>query len=112
MSQKTERLWSTIHKIIMPLILNYLQTNDIFWIVSINKIIVSKDNSFADIYLESQKNIEKLPKFLSKYAKELRSVVCKNISIYKVPKFRFKITQNNDELYSLITQLSKQYDLN
>ncbi len=115
MGNKWDKLWAVIHKIIAPVILEYAKENiNEFWIVTVLNVQVSGDNSYADIYVSSQKNENNLPKFLSKYSSELKKIISKKINIYKSPIIRFKLsaTKNTESnIYSVINQLSKQYGL-
>ena len=98
------------------MILDHVRENDTsFGIVSLVQIEITKDRSYADIFVSSTENEEKLPKFLAPLAGEIRHAVGQWVATYKIPAIRFKRMPINKaaekSVYDLITELSNQYAL-
>lgn len=116
MSEKSEKAGYILRETLTPFILEYVSDRqDEFWVVSIVEVNVSKDYSYADFYVTCQTNSSELPKYLSKYAWELKSMIWRELGARKSPNIRFKISQNKNstwDILSLIDELSSKYGLN
>lgn len=116
MSEKTEKAGYILRETMAPFILEYASEKlDEFGLVSIVEVVVSKDYSYADFYVSCQTNAENLPKYLAKYAGEIKSMIWKELGARKSPNIRFKISQNKNEVWdilSLINEMSNKYGLN
>lgn len=120
MSTKTDRFAETIQTMSSPIILEYIrepfQSGPLtdFGIVSVVKVEISKDRSYADIYVSSTLNEALLPKKLAPLADKLRHDIGKQVQTYKIPYIRFKRVKNETvtrNVQDIINELSKQYDL-
>lgn len=117
MSTKTDRLAEMILSLSSPIILEHLREHgEQFGIASVTGVEVTKDRSYADIYVSTTSTDEtiNLPKFLSVLADEIRREVGKKIQTYKIPQIRFKRTKNQtavNSVHDIINELSRQYDL-
>lgn len=116
MSEKSEKVWYILREVMSPFIIEYAsEKQDEFWIVSIIEVKVSKDYSYADFYVTSQTNSADLPKYLSKYAWEVKSMIGKELWARKSPNIRFKVSTDKNstgDLLSLINEISTKYGLN
>ena len=115
MSEKSEKAWHILRETMAPFILEYASNReDEFGIVSIVDVKVSKEYSYADFYVTCQTNLEDLPKYLAKFAWEIKSMIGRELWARKSPNIRFKIATNVSgtwDLLSLINELSKEYGL-
>jgi|GEM_PF-3346287 len=117
MSTKTDRLAEMILTISSPIILEHLREHgEQFGIASVTEVEVTKDRSYADIYVSTTSTDEtiNLPKFLSVLADDIRREVGKKIQTYKIPQIRFKRTKNQiavNSVHDIINELSERYDL-
>ncbi|EKE28042.1 MAG: hypothetical protein ACD_3C00106G0001 [uncultured bacterium (gcode 4)] len=116
MSDKADKTWFILRDTLAPYILEYANEKaDEFGIVSVIDVKVSKDYWYADFYVSSTMNTENLPKYLAKYAWELRSMIWRELWARKSPTIRFKVAKNVNEtwdLLSLINEISSKYGLN
>lgn len=114
--KKIEKLAYIIQEIAAPLIIEYThESMEDFWVVSVVEVTTTSDYSYADIYVTSQNNQDKLPAFLSDFGRELRWIIWRKINTRKIPIIRFripKIKKNTKDITDLINEISKQYDLN
>lgn len=115
MSTKTDRFAETILTMSSPIILEYIREHgEEFGIVSIVKVDISKDRSYADVYVSSTTNEAVLPKKLAPLADRLRHDIGKQVQTYKIPRIRFKRVKNETvtrNVQDIINELSKQYGL-
>lgn len=113
MSSKSEKVWNILRETMTPFILEYVSDReDEFWIVSVVDVVVSKDYSYADFYITCQTNAKELPKYLAKFAGEIKSMIGRDLWARKSPNIRFKIATNTNstwDLLSLINELSHEY---
>lgn len=113
MSTKWEKIGHILRETMTPFILEYASSReDEFWIISVVDVVVSKDYSYADFYVTCQTNTKELPKFLAKYAGEIKSMIGKDLWARKSPNIRFKIATGTNhawDLLSLINELSHEY---
>ncbi len=116
MSTKTDRFAETILAMSSPVILEFIREHgEEFGIVSIARVEISKDRSYADIFISSTTNEELLPKKLAPLADKLRHDIGKQVQTYKIPHIRFKRIKNETvtrNVQDIISELSKQYGLN
>ena len=115
MSTKTDRFAETILTMSSPIILEYIREHgEEFGIVSVVKVEVSKDRTYADIYVSAASNEAVLPKKLAPLADRLRHDIGKQVQTYKIPHIRFKRVKNEvltRNVQDIINELSKQYGL-
>lgn len=115
MSTKTDRFAETILTMSSPIILEHIREHgEEFGIVSIVKVEISKDRSYADIYVSAATNEAMLPKKLAPLADKLRHDIGKQVQTYKIPHIRFKRVKNETvtrSVQDIINELSKQYGL-
>lgn len=115
MSTKTDRFAETILTISSPIILEHVREHgEEFGIVSIVKVEISKDRSYADIYISATTNEATLPKKLAPLADRLRHDIGKQVQTYKIPHIRFKRVKNEvvtRNVQDIINEISKQYGL-
>lgn len=113
MSTKTDRFAETVLTISSPIILEYIREHgEEFGIVSIVKVTISKDRSYADIYVSSTANETLLPKKLAPLADRLRHDIGKQVQTYKIPHIRFKRAKNETtarSIQDIINEISEQY---
>lgn len=115
MSTKTDRFAETIMTMSSPVILEHIREHgEEFGIVSIVKVEISKDRSYADLYVSSTQNEPLLPKKLAPLADKLRHDIGKQVQTYKIPHIRFKRIKNEAtvrDVQDIINEISKQYGL-
>lgn len=115
MSTKSDRFAETILTMSSPIILEHIREHgEEFGIVSIVKVEISKDRSYADIYITASANEALLPKKLAPLADQLRHDIGKQVQTYKIPHIRFKRIKNEAvtrNVQDIINELSKQYGL-
>ncbi|MDD5377369.1 MAG: ribosome-binding factor A [Candidatus Gracilibacteria bacterium] len=115
MSTKTDRFAETILTMSSPIILEHIREHgEEFGIVSVVKVEISKDRSYADIYVTATTHEALLPKKLAPLADRLRHDIGKQVQTYKIPHIRFKRIKNETvtrNVQDIINELSKQYDL-
>ena len=115
MSTKTDRFAETILTMTSPILLEYIREHgEEFGIVSIVNVEISKDRSYADIYVSATTNEAILPKKLAPLADKLRHDIGKQVQTYKIPYIRFKRVKNETitrNVQDIINELSKQYGL-
>lgn len=61
-----------------------------FWIITVTEVKVSKDYSYADIYVSSIKNEGTLVHELATNAHNISQLLAKSLTIRKLPKVRFR----------------------
>jgi ribosome-binding factor A len=115
MSTKTDRFAETILTMTSPIILEHIREHgEEFGIVSVIKVEITKDRSYADIYISASVNEAILPKKLAPLADKLRHDIGKQVQTYKIPYIRFKRVKNETitrNVQDIINELSKQYGL-
>ena len=115
MSTKTDRFAETILTMSSPILLEHIREHgEEFGIVSIVKVEISKDRSYADIFVSATTNETLLPKKLAPLADRLRHDIGKQVQTYKIPHIRFKRVKNEEvtrSVQDIIQELSKQYGL-
>ena len=115
MTIKTNRFADTFCTLASPIILDHVREyGEQFGVVSLVKAEITKDRSYADLYVSASKNEDTITKFLAPVAQDIWEAVAANTQTYKIPKIRFKRMKNKEVEHSvqdLITELSKQYDL-
>lgn len=115
MSTKTDRFAETILTMSSSVILEHIREHgEEFGIVSVVKVEISKDRSYADIYISATAHEELLPKKLAPLADRLRHDIGKQVQTYKIPHIRFKRLKNEAvtrDVQDIISELSKKYGL-
>jgi len=86
-----------------------------YWIISVTDVVISADESYADLFVTSHTGSEKeLPKILARFAPSIEKALAKRLSIRKIPRIRFKAkknAKNSNDILSIIHSLDKQYGL-
>lgn len=113
---KPDRFAHTLRELITPEMFTFLQNQPTdFGVVSVTDIKLSPDGKYADVFISSEREIEKLPKTLSPFGKHIRHTISKNLSIYTAPIIRFRIKTGNQSsgktVAEIIQELENQYDL-
>ncbi len=109
---KIDKIERTLKEVMTPEILQYVrENNEEFEIVTVVEVKISTDFNYVDIYLTSQQNQDKLPKFLASFAPTLKKFLSKNMSLRKTPQIRFRIdkkVQETSKIYSLLDEIKKE----
>ncbi len=115
MNIKQERLQEIIREIASRHVTQWSQNVDHnYWIISITEVIISKDKSYADIYLAASTSTDWLTKELARIAKDIQWEIGRELLMRKNPSIRFRVKKwwkNPIDILSLIDSLDKQYDL-
>ena len=117
MHEKTDRLSHVFRELAAPRILEYVREHvegEHFGVVSVLDIRVTRDYTYADITVTSERDAEQLPAFLAPIAPDIRADVGGRVSIHRIPFIRFRMKKDDgtgDRVYAMINQLSKQYNL-
>jgi ribosome-binding factor A len=85
-----------------------------FGIISVNRVEVSPDYSYADIYITAQENEKELPHFIAPTAHDIERHIGKEFSLRKTPHIRFKLpkeARKETNILELINTLDHQYGL-
>ena len=107
---RTERLGQSIQEKIGSLILEgRIKDNRVNSFLSITKVNVSKDLSYADVYVSDVrgKNIEKGADGLQSAAGFIQSQLGATMHIRKVPKLRFHADTSIGESFDLIKKIEE-----
>ena len=107
---RTERLGQTIQEKIGSLILEgRIKDSRVSSFLSITKVNVSKDLSFADVYVSDirGKNIEKGAEGLQSAAGFIQSQLGHSMRIRKVPHLRFHPDSSIGESFDLIKKIDE-----
>jgi len=107
---RTERLGVTIQEKIGSLILEgRIKDSRVNSFLSITKVNVSKDLSFADVYVSDirGKNIEKGAEGLQSAAGFIQSQLGSTMHIRKIPHLRFHADSSIGESFDLIKKIEK-----
>lgn len=115
MNLKQKRLADAMKTCAAEEILSYEQMHEhSFGIISVASVTITDDYQYADIYVHSQFEEEKLPHFIAGVARMIQKKIGKNFSLRKIPSIRFRkaseVSAENDIL-SLIHTLDLQYGL-
>lgn len=99
MTIKHDKFESIAREIISNLIHEEMEMEEIdFGPITVTKAVVSKDKSYLDIYVSSFKNIELLPKALSKHWFNIQRNANKLIKTRRVPKIRFRADKTWEDM--------------
>ncbi|KLO24292.1 ribosome-binding factor A [Marinitoga sp. 1197] len=83
-------------------------------IISITRVELSRDKSFADIYVSVlNEEIDEIINVLTKAKGFFRNLIAKNIRMYKVPEIRFhkdKGLEESIKIHKLLNEISKKTD--
>lgn len=106
-TKKLKKLEKSIQKIISTTInpITYELIND-FWLITINKIKLSPDLSYIDIFVSSLKNKEILCKKLKNYTFLLKQTLNKNIILRKMPIIRFRYDETLEKTFQLTQKIN------
>jgi ribosome-binding factor A len=107
---RMERLGQAIQEKISALILEgYIKDNRVSSFLSITKVDVSKDLSFADVYVSDirGKKIEKGAEGLQSAAGFIQSQLGAAMRIRKIPHLRFHADTSIGESFELIKKIEK-----
>ena len=111
---RTERLGQTIQEKIGSLILEgKIKDNRVNPFISITKVKVSKDLSFADVYVSDirGKKIEKDVEGLQSAAGFIQSQLGAVMHLRKIPRLRFHADTSIGDSFDLIKKIEKLTDL-
>lgn len=115
MNIRQSRLADAIRTYASEDILNLSQLRDHeFGIISVIRVEVSPDYSYADIYVMCQRNQKLLPKFLAPTEQATRKRLAKDFSMRIIPNLRYRLDtkqKNSTDILSLIQSLDAQYGL-
>ena len=107
---RTERLGQTIQKKISSLILEgKIKDNRVSSFLSVTKVDISKDLSFADVYVSDirGRNIEKGAEGLQSAAGFIQSQLGAQMYIRKIPRLRFHPDASIGESFDLIKKIDE-----
>jgi len=107
---RTERLGQSIQKKISSLILEgKIKDNRVNSFLSITRVDVSKDLSFADVYVSDirEKNIEKGVDGLQSAAGFIQSQLGSMMRIRKIPRLRFHPDSSIGESFDIIKKIDE-----
>lgn len=98
MENRHKSLAHAIDAVIAPKILEFArEEGEIFGIVSVNKVQLSKDGAYADVFVMSREKSELLPKFLASRAPMLKRELASKSGMRKLPILRFRVGTGTDE---------------
>jgi ribosome-binding factor A len=80
-----------------------------FWLITVNRIELSVDARYADIFVSSIKNKKILCKALAKHAQDVKVDINKNLKLRVMPIIRFRY---DDVLEQSVDLLKKINSLN
>lgn len=90
-NKRHKKLESLSKELISDLIKEELPDEEnIFWLITITKIVISSDLSYLDVWVSSITNSEKLTKVLAKYNYPIQSRYYKLVQIRKLPRIRYR----------------------
>ena len=107
---RMERLGQTIQQKIGSLIIEgRIKDNRVSSFISITNVKVSKDLSYADVYVSDirGKNIEKAAEGLQSAAGFIQSFLGETMHIRKVPRLRFHADTSIGDSFDLIQKIDK-----
>ena len=107
---RTERLGQSIQEIISSLILEgRIKDNKVSSFLSITNVNVSKDLSYADVYVSDVrgKNIEKGAEGLQSAAGFIQSQLGSMMRVRKIPRLRFHPDSSIGESFDLIKKIDE-----
>ena len=88
--QRFKKLENISKEVITNLIFEELPDEEnMFWIISVSKVVISPDLSYLDVWVSSMKNWDMLPKALAKL-KAIPWKYYKIVWIRKLPKIRYR----------------------
>ena len=61
-----------------------------YGIITVTDVKISHDLSYLDAYVSSLRKSDTLTKYLAVFAKDIEKVLCKSLSIMKIPRIRFR----------------------
>lgn len=86
---------------------NINDDDNIFWIITVTRIMISDDLSYLDVYVSCFKNQATLTKVLAKYAFKIQRALNSALSIRKIPRVRFKYDESSELTYEVEKQINK-----
>lgn len=115
MSFRTARLSDTLQRFASADIIGYCELHEHpHGVIAVISVEVSKDLSYADIFVNSQHDEKNLPHFLAPCAELTKRKISKELSLRRMPILRYRVAteqrQTNDILH-LISSLDRQYEL-
>ena len=91
----------------------YVHTQDIqkdFWLITVNKVILSVDWRYLDLYVSSISNKEKLTKALAVFAQEIKRAINDKIMLRITPIVRFKYDDDMEKTTQMLVKLNNLSD--
>lgn len=105
---KKKKLETTSRKLISNFVIERIEDNDrIFWLINVNWVEISSDLSYLDVFVSSFENTELLTKTLAKYARNMESIILKNLEMRKVPRIRFRYDEKWEIGQKVIAEINK-----
>jgi ribosome-binding factor A len=120
MTKRTDKIAAYLEKAVTEAAVSAFQDglSETFGIVSVRKVTVSGDLSYADVYVSSTSNSEGLPKALKPLAPKIRASISRGAGVYKSPILRFRVGNPAEaedagaKVLALIEELSHEHDSN
>lgn len=112
MSNKLDKYQRLAKEVISKIIYDVMKEEETeYGLITVTKCIVSKDESYLDVFLSAFRNQESLPKALAKHGYFIQKEANKAIKVRRVPKIRFRIDESGADsvsVTSLINEVSKE----
>lgn len=104
---RLKKMNSLLKEIVWRCILeNTQESQNDFWLITINKVELSKDMSYLDVFVSCIKNEGKLTKFLANYAQDVKESINKKITLRKTPIVRFRYTNEMEFFTNLLNKIN------
>lgn len=102
--QRIKKLEGISKELIWNFISEELADKDnIFWLITITKIVISSDLSYLDVWVSSIENSDKLTKALAKCNTWIQAKFNRTIQIRKLPRIRYRY-DNKWEIAQKVTE--------
>lgn len=80
---------------------------DSYGIITLNRVKITDDTSYMDIYVSSQKQAHALTKELAQHAHKMTRSLGKQVAFMKVPKLRFRYDHGGKTMAHIYDTLSQ-----
>lgn len=115
MNIRLERIAHALQKIAGEVVVTSAQNREHdFGIISTHHAEISKDLSYVDIFVSSEKNVSHLLEFVRPLSHTVKHRIATEIHLRKLPEIRWRIDtekQKQHTILSLIHELDQQYGL-
>ncbi len=91
----------------------HIATQDIqkdFWLITVNKAVLSVDWRYLDIFVSSIKNQDKLTKTLAIYAQDLKREINNKLMMRITPIVRFRYDDEMERTTNMLVKLNNLSD--